>query len=100
VLAFLFKSPGKLSVDDTEKAQEKSRKLDAFRKKLKKRAFVKYLENCDQLINAIKDSIRENEKTQHGIGLIRGDQAIGSSIYNDKADIVFHLYYLYGSYLL
>jgi hypothetical protein len=77
VLAFLFRSPGKLPVDDTEKDQEKSRKFDAFRKKLEKREFVNYWENCDQLINAIKDSIRENEKTQPWICWIRGDQAIG-----------------------
>lgn len=98
VLAFLFKSPGKLPVDDTEKDQEKSRKLDAFRKKLENRpGFVNYWENCDQLVNAIKDSIRENEKTQSGIGWIRGDRTIGSSVYNDKADIVFPLDCAHGS---
>ena len=62
VLAFLFKNPDQLRVHETDNDPEKARKLSAFKNKLQEKRIVKYWENEDQLVNDIKDSIRDIER--------------------------------------
>ncbi len=86
VLAFLFKNPDQLRVAETDIDPEKARKLDAFKKKLEARQIVKYWEDGSQLVNDIKDSIRDIERRRPGVGWIRGDQALDPKVYKDLDD--------------
>jgi hypothetical protein len=83
VLAFLFKNPGQLRVDETDNDPEKLRKLNAFKKKLEERRIVKYWESREQLTNDIKDSINDNVRRRPGVGWIRGNQALDPTVYKD-----------------
>jgi hypothetical protein len=74
VLAFLFKNPGQLRVDETDNDPDKARKLDTFKKKLEEKRIVKYWDGPDQLVSDIKDSIHDIVRRRPGIGWIRGNQ--------------------------
>jgi len=87
VLAFLFKNPGQLRVDETDNDPDKVRKLDAFKKKLEEKRIVKYWEGADQLVNDIKDSIHDIVRRRPGIGWIRGDQALDPTVYKELEDV-------------
>jgi hypothetical protein len=87
VLAFLFKNPGQLRVDETDNDPDKARKLDAFKKKLEEKRIVKYWERADQLVNDIKDSIHDIVRRRPGIGWIRGDQALDPTVYKELEDL-------------
>jgi hypothetical protein len=86
VLPFLFKNPGKLTVDETDNDPEKLKKLNNFKKKLEAKRIVKYWEDASQLVNSIKDSIHDNVIRRPGIGWIRGDQALDPTIYKELED--------------
>jgi hypothetical protein len=86
VLAFLFKYPGKLTVDETDNDPEKAKKLNGFKKKLEARQIVKYWEDGSQLVNDIKDSIHDIVRRRPGVGWIRGDQALDPKVYKDLED--------------
>ncbi len=87
VLAFLFKNPGKLRVDETDDDPEKSKKLTIFKQKLEERRIVKYWEDGSQLVNDIKDSIHDIARRRPGIGWIRGDQALDPTVYKDLEEL-------------
>jgi Domain of unknown function (DUF4062) len=87
VLAFLFKNPGQLKVDETDDDPEKAQKLSAFKRKLEERRIVKYWESGEQLTNDIKDSIHGIVRRRPGIGWIRGDQALDPKIYKELDDV-------------
>jgi hypothetical protein len=53
VLAFLFKNPRLLRVEETDDDPEKTKKLNTFKKKLEARRIVKYWEDGGQLVNDI-----------------------------------------------
>ncbi len=87
VLAFLFKNPGQLKVDETDNDPEKARKLIAFKKKLEERRIVKFWESREQLTNDIKDSINDIVRRRPGVGWIRGDQALDPTVYKELEEV-------------
>jgi hypothetical protein len=87
VLAFLYKNPGQLRVEETDDDSEKTGKLKAFRKKLEERRIVKYWEDGNQLVNGIKDSIHDIVRRRPGLGWIRGNQALDPTIYKELEDV-------------
>jgi Domain of unknown function (DUF4062) len=86
VLAFLFKNPRQLRVEETDDDPEKTKKLNAFKKKLEERRIVKYWKDSSELVNDIKDSIHDSVRRRPGIGWIRGDQAFDPKVYKDLED--------------
>jgi hypothetical protein len=87
VLAFLFKNPGQLRVDETDNEPDKLRKLNAFKEKLEARRIVKYWEGGDQLVNDIKDSIHSIVRRRPDVGWIRGDQAFDPTVYRELEEV-------------
>jgi Domain of unknown function (DUF4062) len=86
VLAFLFRNPGKLMVDETDDDPEKAKKLNAFKKKLEEKRIVKYWKDGSQLVNDVKDSIHNVVRLRPGVGWIRGDQALDPKVYKELED--------------
>jgi hypothetical protein len=86
VLAFLFKNPGHLRVDETDNDPVKAQKLSAFKKKLEAQRIVKYWEDSAQLVNDIKDSVNDIVRRRPGVGWIRGSQALDPEVYKELED--------------
>jgi Domain of unknown function (DUF4062) len=87
VLAFLFKNPRQLRVEETDDDPEKARKINAFKRRLEERRIVKYWENSSQLVSDIKDSIHDIERRRPGVGWIRGDQALDPKVYKELEEV-------------
>jgi hypothetical protein len=87
VLAFLFKNPGQLLVDETDNNPDKARKLDAFKKQLEAKRIVKYWGDADQLVNDIKDSVNDIVRRRPGVGWIRGNQALDPTVYRELEEM-------------
>ncbi len=82
-LAFLYATPEKLRLEETDNDPEKMRKLQAFRDKLEAKRVVRYWRDSTELISSIKDSVNDIARRRPGIGWIRGDQAADPTIYKD-----------------
>lgn len=83
VLGFLFKNSGSLRMDETDQDPEKMKKLDAFRKSLESKKIVRYWNDKNELVSAVKDTIHDQVRRKPGVGWVRGDQAIDPKVYKE-----------------
>lgn len=82
-LAFLYATPEKLRLEETDNSPEKMRKLQAFRDKLEAKRIVHYWREPAELVSSIKDSVNDIARRRPGIGWVRGDQAADPSVYKE-----------------
>jgi len=83
VLAFLRKNPEKIEVGKTDQDRGKSRKLAAFREKLKKSRVVTFWDNRNDLCTKVLTAVVNSVNLAPGVGWVRGDQAIDPKVLQD-----------------
>lgn len=73
VLAFLHENINQLTTDKIELDQNKRKKLEAFRDKVKTGRLVQFWNNADDLNGKVTVSLTKTIKTYPAIGWVRGD---------------------------
>ena len=75
IIAFLHKNPGEISNDNSEQTDSGKKKLEEFRKLVKKR-MCKTWSNPDELGSVVSRSLIQLRKKHPGVGWVRGDQVL------------------------
>jgi Domain of unknown function (DUF4062) len=83
VLAFLHKTPEKIEVGKTDQDRGKSRKLAAFREKLKKSRVVTFWDDRNDLCTKVLTAVVNSVNLAPGVGWVREDQAIDPKVLQD-----------------
>lgn len=87
VLAFLHKTPEKLSVENAEITKEARDKLDSFRAKASKGRLVEFWENKDQLAYQITTGIISAIKIHPAIGWVKADKTSSSETISELNEL-------------
>jgi hypothetical protein len=80
VLAFIHKEPGKIEVDKADREPKQTKRLDAFRSRLKTSRMVAFWTNVHELRTEILTAVTNAVNLAPGVGWVRGDQAIDPKI--------------------
>ncbi len=86
-LAFIYQKRRELSISDTDDDSRKMDKLKEFIIDLKSRRIVKYWNNADDLVAAVKDSLHALVRRKPGVGWVRGDQAVDPAFYKELENL-------------
>jgi hypothetical protein len=83
VLAFVHDAPGKIPLEKSEGDEEKRKKLDAFREKVKTGSIVKMWHDAAQLPGLVAISLSHTIRTYPAIGWVRADAVAQSDALKD-----------------
>ena len=83
VLAFLHKNPEKIEVGKTERDPQLSKKLEAFRTKLKASRVVDFWFDHNDLATKVVIAVGQSVNLAPGVGWVRGDQAVDPKVLQD-----------------
>jgi hypothetical protein len=83
VLAFLHEDPTKIEVGKTDQDLEKSKKLQAFRDRLKTGRLVDFWSDHKDLGAKVVIAVANSANLAPGVGWVRGDQAIDPRVLQD-----------------
>jgi hypothetical protein len=83
VLAFLHENPSKIEVGKTDQDPEQSKKLQAFRDRLKAGRLVDFWSDHKDLAAKVVIAVANSVNLAPGIGWVRGDQAVDPRLLHD-----------------